>query len=66
MQPLVGVFSGSFPYVEGLELPAALPHDMSQQGVPSLRQLVDVGTVDEDALGVALELSPAVVLEAVF
>ena len=65
VQPLVGVFRGSFPYVEGLELPAALPHDVADQGVASRRQLVDVRTVDEDGLFVLVKLRPAVVLAAV-
>ncbi len=66
VQPLVGVFDGSFPYVEGLELPASVPHDGADQDVAPRRQLVDIRTVDEHALGVSRELRPAVVLAAVF
>ncbi len=67
MQHVVRVFHGSPPHVVSLQLAVPLSHDAAEEGVSTLRKLVDdVGTVDEHALRKALEFRPAEILGPFF
>ena len=67
VQHVVRVFHGSPPHVVSLQLAVPLSHDAAEEGVSTLRKLVDdVGTVDEHALRKALEFRPAEILGPFF
>ena len=67
VQHVVRVFHGSPPHVVSLQFAVPLSHDAAEEGVSTLRKLVDdVGTVDEHALRKALEFRPAEILGPFF